>query len=471
MGRPLPETALSVAAAIRRREVSPVEVLDECLRRVDAADGRLHAVVWRDDEQAGAAARRAADVVMRSDPDDLAPFHGVPIPIKDLTGVEGWPVTHGSWGTPDALSAESALVVSAFERGGFVLAGRTSTPAFGLITATESVRYGITRNPWDLDHTPGGSSGGAGAVTAAGLYPIAHGSDGGGSIRIPASCCGLVGLKASRGRIPSLVTAWEGGAVPGVVTHDVADTAAVLDLISGPDLACWYNAPTPERPFADEVGAEPGPLRVGLLTRAPLGLPIDPACAQAARAAASVLASLGHRVVDAELELSEETMAAFLAVVSSGLGDYDEVEWERTEPHVQAARQAAAGVDSLAYGRAVHVLQRDTRRLVARWGADWDVLVLPTMTIEPPKAGAVLAASQDHPGRPNLLVHQMSLLTWRFNISGQPAISLPLHVSPSGMPIGVQVVGGPWQEARLLRIASQLEQAMPWAERRPARFP
>jgi amidase len=470
MGRVAHETALSVAAAIRGRKVSPVEVLDECLRRVDAADGRLNAVVWRDDEQARAAARRATDVVMQRDGDDLAPFHGVPIPIKDLTEVEGWPVTYGSWGTPDAPSLESAPVVRAFERGGFVLAGRTSTPAFGLITATESARFGVTRNPWDLDRTPGGSSGGAGAAVAAGLFPIAHATDGGGSIRIPASCCGLVGLKASRGRIPSLVTAWEGAAVAGVVTHDVADTAGVLDLLSRPDPACWYNAPRAERPFADEVGAPPGRLRIGVATRAPLGVAIDPACGDAARAAASVLESLGHHVVEAELEVPEETVAAFLAVVGSGLADYDHVDWERTEPHVQAARRAAAQVDSLTYVRAVHALQRDTRSLVARWGADWDVLVMPTMAIQPPEAGVVLAMARDQPDRSDSLVLQMSVMTWRFNISGQPAISLPLHESPSGLPVGVQLVGGPWEEARLLRLAAQLEVAMPWAQRRPALF-
>ncbi|MBO0732114.1 MAG: amidase, partial [Acidimicrobiaceae bacterium] len=236
-------TALETAAAIRRREVSPVEVLDECLARVDKYDGAINAIVWRNDDEARAAAREAAEAVTRADPADLPPFHGVPIPIKDLTKVEGWPVTYGSWTAPEEPSTESDLVVDAFRRGGFVLTGRTNTPEFGPITAAENDRYGITRNPWSTDHTPGGSSGGAAAATAAGMFPLAHANDGGGSIRIPASCCGLVGLKVSRGRVPDFVTAWEGGAVEGVVTRDVADTAAVLDLISGPDRGCWYNAP------------------------------------------------------------------------------------------------------------------------------------------------------------------------------------------------------------------------------------
>jgi amidase len=300
------------------------------------------------------------------------------------------------------------------------------------------------------------------------MFPLAHANDGGGSIRIPASCCGLVGLKVSRGRVPALYTAWEGGAVEGVVTRDVADTAAVLDLISGPDRGCWYNAPAPDRPFIEEVGADPGRLRVGLLREAPLGLPIAPACAEAAEAAARALEGLGHLVVDAELEFPDETVAAFLNIVNSGLADYEGVDWERAEPHVRAGRQTGLGVDSLEYVRSVHALQRYTRRQVARWGGEWDVLVTPTMTIEPPRAGEVLAAAHEAAGGPALVVLQMALLTSGFNLTGQPAISLPVHVSASGLPIGVQVVAGPWEEARLLRVAAQLEKALPWADRMPA---
>src|SRR6202041_1274030 len=185
-----------------------------------------NAIVWRNDDEARAAAKRAADEVVHGDVAELPPFHGVPIPIKDLTPVAGWPLTFGSSAGPAGVARESALVVKAFERAGFVLAGLTNVPEFGAITVTENLRYGVCRNPWDLDRTPGGSSGGAGAATAAGMFPVAHANDGGGSIRIPASCCGLVGLKVSRGRIPTLVNSWEGGAVEGVVTRDVADTAA-----------------------------------------------------------------------------------------------------------------------------------------------------------------------------------------------------------------------------------------------------
>ena len=460
-------SALGVADAIRAREVSPLEVLDACLERVDALDDRVNAVIWRNDEGARSAARAAADAVVRTDPAELPPFHGVPIPIKDLTAVAGWPVTYGSVAAAEGLSTESELVVAALQRAGFVLAGRTNAPEFGLITVTENVRYGLTRNPWDLDHTPGGSSGGAAAAVAAGMFPIAHANDGGGSIRIPASCCGLVGLKASRGRVPSLVTHWEGGAVQGVVTRTVADAAAVLDAISGPDPLCWYNAPVAARPFAAEVGRPPERLRVGVVDEAPFGLPIDPECLTALRAAADDLTALGHAVDPATLGLTDEALAAFLNVVNSGLADYAGVDWSRTEPHVQAGRAAAQRVDSLTYVSAVHCLQRFSRQLVSRWGAEFDVLLTPTMTVLPPKAGDVLAAVHGAPDAPPLTVFQMAAFSGWFNMSGQPAISLPLHVSAGGLPVGVQLVGGPWGEDVLLRLAGELERAQPWSERRP----
>ena len=461
-------TALEIAAAIRAKEVSPVEVLDASLARIDACNDRINALIWRNDDHARSAARAAADRVANSDPSELPPFLGVPIPIKDLTSVAGWPVTYGSWAAPDKPSDESELVVDAFERAGFVLTGRTNTPEFGPITAAENDRYGITRNPWDLDRTPGGSSGGAGAAVASGMFSVAHANDGGGSIRIPASCCGLVGLKVSRGRVPTLVTAWEGGAVEGVVTHDVADTAAVLDVISRPDRLQWYNAPVPDRPFMSEVGVDPGRLRIALVTTAPFGLGIDPVCVEAARAAADALEGLGHEISEVEILVPDEFLSAFLNVVNSGLADYD-VDWDRVEPHIKANRKAAQAIDSLTYVRSVHDLQRFSRQVVKRWGTEFDLLVTPTMSIEPPRAGEILAAvhAGADSGGPALQVFQMAVLTSAFNMTGQPAISVPTHQTGSRLPVGVQLVAGPWEESKLLRAASQLESALPWADRRP----
>jgi amidase len=462
-------TARSLAAAIRSRQISPVEALDATLDRLDAVNDRINAVVWRNDDQARSAAKRAADEVVRVDAADLPPFHGVPIPIKDLTAVAGWPVTYGSWAASGELSSESELIVVALQRAGFILTGRTNTPEFGPITAAENLRYGITRNPWNLDRTPGGSSGGAGAATAAGIFTVAHANDGGGSIRIPASCCGLVGLKVSRGRVPTLVNSWEGGSVEGVVTHDVADTAAILDATCGPDPGQWYNAPAPDRPFIDDVGADPGRLRVALVEQAPLGLPMEPVCADAAREAAAVLEKLGHVVEPVTFEVPDEFIPAFLNVVNSGLANYTDVDWERAEPHVQANRAAALAVDSLTYVQSVHTLQRVSREISGRWGQEFDVMVTPTMTIEPPRAGEILAAVHEGAatGGPALQVFQMAVLTSGFNMTGQPAISVPTHMTPEGIPIGVQLVGEPWGEATILRVAAQLEAALPWADRRP----
>jgi amidase len=463
-------SARALAAAIRIKEISPLEVLEVSLARVDEVNDRVNAVIWRNDDEARAQAREATAALARLGDAELPPFYGVPIPIKDLTPVAGWPVTYGSAAAPEGVSDESELIVDAFKRAGFVLTGRTNTPEFGPITVAENDRYGITRNPWNLDRTPGGSSGGAGAATAAGMFSVAHANDGGGSIRIPASCCGLVGLKVSRGRVPALVTAWEGGAVEGVVTRDVADTAAILDVISGPDRGQWYNAPAPARPFLDEVGADPGQLRIGLAVEAPFGLPVDPECAAAARRAAAALEELGHHVEPVGLDVPDEFLPAFLNVVNSGLADYENIDWDRVEPHIRANRQAALAIDSLTYVRSVHQLQRATRQMSGRWGRDFDLLVTPAMAIEPPRAGEVLVAAHEEAGSgaPPLQVFQMAVFTSGFNMSGQPAISLPTHTTPDGIPIGVQLVAGPWDEATLLRVAAQLEGALPWAERRPS---
>ena len=221
----------------------------------------------------------------------------------------GWPTTYGSWGAPEGPSAEDELVVAGLRRAGFVLAGRTNTPEFGPITVAENSRYGATRNPWDLSRSPGGSSGGAAAAVAAGMFPLAHANDGGGSIRIPASCCGLVGLKPSRGRIPSTVTAWEGAAVEGAVTRTVADAAALLDAVAGRTRCPGTTRPRRRGPTLQEVGVDPGRLRVGVVEVPPLGMPLDPQCLQAVRDTATRLADLGHAVEVVPLDVPDAMLA------------------------------------------------------------------------------------------------------------------------------------------------------------------
>src|SRR3954468_19207753 len=467
MSDPGPATpALELAAALRRRELSAVELLDACLAAVDARNDDVNAIVWRDDEGARAAARHADAALERGDD---AAFLGVPLPIKDLTPVAGWPVTYGSRGGPTEPSAEGELTTEAYRRAGFVLCGRTNTPEFGPLTVTENLRYGVTRNPWDLERTPGGSSGGAAAAVASGMFPIAHATDGGGSIRIPAACCGLVGLKPSRGRVPRLAQSWLGGVVEGAVTRTVADTAAILDVLSGPDPRAWYNAPAPDRPFLEEAGRDPARLRIGLMDHGPNGLPIDPTCAEAARRTAAALEELGHEIVPADVPtLSEDIVAPFLVVINASLADYEGVDWDKVEPHIKHSVAQARATSSFEYAASAALLERFSRELVSSWGADFDVLVTPTTAILPPRAGDVIKLAHANPGQPVEPVLAMVAFTIFANITGLPAISLPVHTTEDGFPVGAQLVGAPFCEAQLIRLGHALEEALPWADRRPA---
>ncbi len=456
-------SALELAGALRKRELSAVELLDACLAAVDERNPQINAVIWRDDEQARAGAREAD---RRLAAGETAPFLGVPLPIKDLTPVAGWPITYGSNGAPAGLSEQSELVVEALVQAGFVLCGRTNTPEFGVITVAENSRYGITRNPWDTERSPGGSSGGAAAAVAAGMFPIAHANDGGGSIRIPAAYCGLVGLKPSRGRVPRLAQSWLGAVVEGVVSHTVADSATVLDAIAGPDPLAWYNAPLPTYPFAEATSTPPGTLRIGVMADAPLGIPTDPACSEAARSTAAALQELGHHVEEVEVPtISEEMVPPFIALTQGGLADYEGVDWSAVEPHIAHQRALSGETGAYDYVLAARTLELLSRREVARWGRDFDVLLTPVSAILPPAAGSVLAAQHAAPDQPLFEVVASVSFTAFGNVTGLPAVSLPLHWTDEGVPVGVQLVAGPWQEERLIGLAAQLEQARPWAGR------
>jgi amidase len=466
MGDLGPETsAVDLATALRARELSAVELLEACLSAVDERNPELKAVVWRDDEGARAAAR-AADVRIAAG--EEAPFLGVPIPIKDLTPVAGWPVTYGSAGGSEEPSAESELVVEALQRAGFVLCGRTNTPEFGPLTVAENSRYGNTVNPWDTSRASGGSSGGASAAVAGGMFPIAHANDGGGSIRIPAAYCGLVGLKSSRGRIPRRAQSWMGAVVEGAITRTVGDAASALDVMAVPDPLAWFNAAAPQRPFAEEVDAPAETLRIGLMAEAPLGLPTDPACAEAARDAAALLEELGHEVNEVEVAtISEELTPDFVTMTIGGIADYDGIDWSRVEPHNRHAYEAATDrVSAYDYVAAVRRLERLSRREVARWGRDFDVLLTPTSGILPPPTGSVLTAQHAAPDQPVLETVQSVCFSAFGNITGLPSISLPLHWTEEEIPVGAMLTGAPFGEGTLIRLAAQLETAHPWAERR-----
>jgi amidase len=460
-------SALELAAALRAREVSSVELLDACLSAVDRLNDSLNAIVWRDDDAARAEARAADERLARGDD---APFLGVPIPTKDLTEVHGQPVTYGSRGrSMEPWEGPSELVVDALRRAGFVLACRTNTPELGHITATENLRWGITRNPWDTSRTPGGSSGGAAAATAGGMFPIAHANDGGGSIRIPASCCGLVGLKPSRGRVPRLSQSWLGAVVEGVVARTVADSAAVLDATAGPDPHSWYNAPAPERPFSQEVGADAGRLKIGVMAAGPNGMPIEPVCAEAARMVGEALERMGHDVVPAEVAtVSEELIGPFVFLVEGSLGEHlGDLDFTAVEPHIRAQFNNASEHSAAEYVRVAKDIERLSRELIAPWGRDFDVLVTPTMGISPPPAGAIMEASHANPEAPSELVVGTVAFTAFGNVTGQPGISLPVHQTEDGVPVGAQLIGAAFEEATLLRLAGAIEQALPWSNRVP----
>ncbi|MGQ4390440.1 amidase [Streptomyces sp. SAS_270] len=466
--------AVELAAAIRRKEVSPVEVADGCLERMDELDGRLNAFCHRADDDVRKAASAAADAVMRAaSPEDLPPFLGVPLPIKDLLDVAGWPTTHGSAGAGQAPAAASDPVVRRFVDAGFVLLGKTTTSEFGTLPFTESEALGASHNPWDPNRTPGGSSSGAGVAVAAGMAPMAHAEDGGGSIRIPASCNGLVGLKPTRGLVTNSTVSVEGLGTSGVLTRSVADAAAALDVLARHDPAAWWSPPTPRRSFSTAVeGDMPTGLRIGALTDSPIGgIGVDPVCAAAVGVALRALEASGHHIVDTRLPLppTEELVAAFTTIWNIAGAGVVLADPDRVEPHNRALRDAARSIDSWAYAEAVKKTQQLSRRIVEGFVAGFDLLVTPTMACLPPLVGAWRAGTDDNPLMALLNSYPMGVFTSVFNVTGQPAISVPLHHDDAtGLPVGVQIVAAPWREDLLLQVARTLELAHPWADRRPA---
>jgi amidase len=458
--------ATEQAHLIRRRQLSPVEAVTTYLERIEKFDPTLNAYVTVVGEQALEQARRAEEAVGRGG--DLPPFLGVPIAIKDLTETAGIRTTFGSKAYSDYVPDIDAASVRRIKEAGFIILGKTNAPEFGTFPQTESEQNGIARNPWNTDHTPGGSSGGAGAALAAGLCPVAHGSDGGGSIRIPSSYCGLFGLKPARGRIssgPRFGEGWNGMSTQGPITRTVTDAAALLDVMAGYETGDPYWAPPPPRPFADEVGADPGPLRIAFITEAPTGVPTEPEVEGAVKDAASLLESLGHSVEEGAPDWVDPSITAnFVAVLQAGFSHHIGVDFDLFEPANRLAAEQATQVTSLDYVSAVTGLHAFTRRVVAFW-SDYDLLLTPTVPMTPPPVGWIF--EEEDPfgqlARAGLVVP----FTAPANITGQPAASLPLAWSESGLPIGVQLIGRPADEATLLRVSAQIEEARPWADRRP----
>ena len=463
--------AVDQAALVRRGDVSPTELVDAAIERIEAIDPALNAVIirWFDD------ARRAAGQL------PVGPFRGVPFLLKDLWAhYAGQPLTNGCRALKDALPVSTAdtTLVSRFRRAGLNIAGRTNSPEFGSLPATEPLAWGPTRNPWNLDHSPGGSSGGSAAAVAAGLVPFAHASDGGGSIRIPASCCGLVGLKPSQGRITLGPFRDESNlGVELCVSRSVRDTAALLDAVRGPGVGDTMIAPVPERPYVDELGVDPGRLRIGLLDAHPLGGILHDECRDAVRVAAKLLESLGHHVDHGfpPALANPDFGQRFSALWSTNMGvAVQRIEAqlgrplidEDLEPVNRALADFGHSVNAVDYALALAAIA-EFRRSVQQWWFDgWDLLLTPTLA-EPPAHIGTFANDLSRPMAPMARAAAYAPFTPPFNASGQPAISLPLHWTSSGLPVGVQLVAGYGREDVLVRVASQLEVAQPWALRHP----
>ncbi len=448
-------TATEQADLVRRREVTSVELVETYLERIERLDPELNAYVTVcADEARAAAAGALAD----------GPFRGVPLPIKDLNETAGIRTTFSSRAFADYVPDFDAAVVRRLKTAGFVVLGKTNTPELGLTAVTESELNGPCRNPWDTARTPGGSSGGAASAVAAGLAPAAHGSDGGGSIRIPASCCGLFGIKPARGRVsPAPYGGLEGFSTSGPLARTVLDAAALLDVIAGYETGDPYWAPPPDRPFGDEVGADPGRLRVALTTTPPIDAPVAPECVSAAAEAASVLEELGHSVEEATPPWGDyELIGWFMKVWQVMPALYDRPT-ELFEPETRALIEAASQLNAVDYVRSTAGLRNLSRRIVG-FLDDYDLLLTPTLAQLPVAIGAL---EDDDPWVQFANAGRFTPFTQVANITGLPAVSVPLAWSADGLPVGVQLVGRPADEATLLRVSAQLEQARPWRDRRP----
>lgn len=461
---------LGLADLVRRRQVSADELLDLALARADAVDPKLNAIVLDLRERARAEIARGVP---------RGPFHGVPFLVKDIGfHMKGVGSSLGSRLWKEHVAGADSTVVERYRQAGLVIFGRTATPEFGLLPTTESSLFGPTRNPWNLERTAGGSSGGAAAAVAAGIVPMASGSDGGGSLRIPASCCGLFGLKPTRARVPlgpDLFEAWNGIVVAHAVTRSVRDSAALLDVSAGPAAGDAYVAPPPRRPYLEEVGAPPGRLRIALSTSGDSGTRIDPQCIAAVEGAASLCESLGHRLEPAEPQLPypdlHRAMRISLAVSVASLVGLRLARLQRglreddLEPGTRALLEESRSISGtdLAWARAT--FHQSSRRMAA-FLRDHDLILSPTLGSPPIEHGVVdLSATDIDAGLAAL--DAFMPFTRLANWTGQPAMSVPLHWCSDGLPVGVMFAARFGDEATLLRLAAQLEEARPWAGRRP----
>ncbi len=463
--------ATAQAELVQRREVQAIELVDAAMERIERLNPLLNAVVMPMYEQAHSAARGQLPE---------GPFTGVPYLLKDVIACySGVRMTAGSAFLQDFVPAHDSELVVRLKRAGLIILGKTNTSEFGLLPTTEPRLFGPSRNPWDTSRTPGGSSGGSAVAVAAGLVPMAHANDGGGSIRIPASCCGLFGFKPGRARNPlgpDFGDMMSGLVAEHAVTRSVRDSAALLDATSGPDLGDPYWAPPPARPFLQEVDADPGRLRIAFTTAAPTGVPVHPDCMRAVREAAVLCAELGHEVAEAAPRLDGELLRqAFTVLWLAGCAwSIDaathtirrEPTPDQLEPFTWALYELGRRQSASTYLLALQTLQRAARH-IARFFIHYDVWLTPTLS-EPP----VPLGTFDSPPEDPLQVFARSAAFAPFtaicNFTGQPAMSVPLCWNTENLPVGAHFIGRFGDEATLFRLAAQLEAARPWADRRPS---
>jgi amidase len=471
MFRPVGE----LAGLVRSGELSARDLVQASLDRIEALDPELNAFV----DVFGEDALAEADGI---GPRDERPFAGVPIAIKNNRGVAGRRLTFAAELFGDFLAPVDHNVTRRLKEAGFVVVGTTTLPEYGILPVTETRRFGATRNPWDTSRTPGGSSGGSAAAVASGMVPIAHANDGGGSTRIPAACCGLVGLKPQRGRIS--VAPEAGGlflVADGVLTRTVAETAQVLDVLAGPELGDAWWAPEPEQPFADQAADEPGRLRIAVTHRSPLDAPVDARCIQATEDAADLLRSLGHEVVEADPPWGDPAVlqtftacfgpAICTQIAFGGMLAGREPTADDMEPLSWAMWELCRGIDSTSSLLAELQMQALGRGVVA-WTAQYDAVLTPALA-EPPVPLGTIDACSATPLEDFARSGQFTPYTALSNVTGSPAISVPLYERPAddaapGLPLAVQLIGQPAAEGALLALAAQLEAAQPWTDRRPA---
>jgi amidase len=465
----LRKSALELAAMVRSREVSARELVQASLDRIEATSDLNH---WTLVD--GESALATADGVK---PGDERPFAGVPIAIKDLFApVAGLRMAQGSDLLGEFTPEYDYGLVEKLKAAGFVIVGKTQTPEFGITPVTNPKRFGPARNPWDPARTTGGSSGGSAGAVAAGAVPVAHASDGGGSIRIPAACCGLLGLKPARGRVsraPDLGDHFL--STDGVLARTTRDVAALMDLISGPELGDATWAPPFAEPLAELAKRDPGRLKVAVITEMPIDGEQDPECVRGALEAAKLLEELGHHVEHVSSPFAGEEMLPVFTVlwaanVSASIMHGQVVTGTAPSPeNVEALSwwlwEMGQSVNSTSYVGAVAIMQAMARGIVSSW-SEWDVLLTPALA-QRPVLHEEIDPSSDDPAGTFKRAGEFTPYTPAFNVTGQPAVSVPLFHGDDGLPTGVQIVGPPAREDVLLQVCRQLEEARPWADRAP----